>query len=174
MADHVGIDVDGLDEFITFLGGAHGEIGREVRDLLDDLAKRGEYYIRLYAPAYSSELLRRIGRHGPRPAVGARGPEWEAVTGVVAGDRYPLYVHGGTGIYKSGIMGGARSPLPVPGGTLIRSRTPGKPMTFQKRGEPRKFRMSARGQRSNPFVLYAFQQLVPYARGRMRRMFRRD
>lgn len=147
-------------------------IGRDVYELLDDLRKRGEHYIRLYAPMHSGEIMRRIAsdRPGPDPSVPGAS---EAHAGVRnGGSRHPLYVHGGTGIYRSGVMGGG-SPLPLPGGELIRARDPRKPMRIQKRGEPPRYRMYARGQRANPFVLYAFQQLVPYARGKARRLLSR-
>jgi hypothetical protein len=164
MADHVSVEVEGLASLMAGLERADVRLGTGLHDLLDDLRKRGEHYIRLYAPAHSGDILRRIDSTTPVPHEGGL----QAIAGVRAGDRHPLYVHRGTGIYAGGRLGG-RFPAAGGGGRRIYSRTPGRPMTFQKRGEPRKFRMWTRGQRANPFVLYAFQQLIPYARGRIHR-----
>lgn len=167
MAKFIGYDYkdeNGLEEFLR----AHW-LKQGAYDVVDDLTKRGEAYIRLYAPAYTGELLRRIDRTVPMPSVSAAGLTIEAQTGVRQGARYPLYAHGGTGLYKMGQMGGV-NPIGIPtGSNLIRPRG-NRPMTFQKRGEPRRFRWSTKGQKPNPFMLYAWQQLVPYARGRIRRM----
>ena len=155
-------DVRGLREAIDGLLEFEESVPREVYDLLDDLRKRGEQYIRLYAPAYSGELLRRVGSSAPGPDAAATGLDMVARAGVRGGGDHPLYVHGGTGLYSGGA-----SKFP------ITSRTPGKPMRFQKRGEPPRYRMWVRGQKPNPFVRYAFQQLVPYASGKVRRLFGR-
>lgn len=173
MADRwIDVDIDGDGALWHFLTTFDEEASGAVYDLLDDLRKRGEYYIRLYAPSYSGELLRRIGSSVPTlGAYADGGEEWEASAGVLEGDRHPLYVHGGTGIYRAGRLGASQA-LRTPGiQGYITSLRPGKPMTFQKRGEPRKWKMWVTGQKPNPFVLYAYQQLVPYARGRIRRLF---
>lgn len=164
--EHISIEFEGLDKAIAGLARSDRRIHSGLYDVLDDLRKRGEHYIRLYAPAHSGDILRRIHSTAPEPFFDGL----QAVAGVRGGDKHPVYVHQGTGIYRNGRMGG-RQPVSTPtsGGQRIYARTPGQPMTFQKKGEPRRWRMWTRGQRANPFVLYAFQQLVPYARGRLRR-----
>lgn len=169
----IDFEVHGEDELMRFLVVGHDRANAAVWEMLDDIRHRGEYYLRLYAPAYSGELLRRIGSNSPIPSGGPFGPELEASAGVREGDRHPLYVHGGTGIYKAGRLG-ASAALRTPGTDgYIKSLRPGKPLTFQKKGEPRRWRMWVRGQKANPFVLYAYQQLVPYAKGRARVLFNR-
>lgn len=161
MTEHISIEFQGLERAMDGVTVADVAIHRGLYDLLDDLRKRGEHYIRLYAPAHHGDLMRRVSSTAPMPS-----PEGlEAVAGVRQGDKVPLYVHGGTGIYKGGRLGGR---LPAPDGLKIRTKR-GGPLTFQKANEERKFKMFVRGQKANPFVLYAFQQLVPYARGRIRR-----
>jgi hypothetical protein len=172
MAKHVDVEVHGLDELFRFLVVGHDRANEGVWNLLDDLAKRGEHYIKLYAPVYTGDILRHVGRTVPHPSVGAGGAELEAATGVRHGAAHLFAVHGGSGLYKLGGLGASRL---VPGGRGGGPITPNKPggvLTFQKRGEVRKFRPRVSGQKANPFVYYAYQQLLPYARGRVHRMLR--
>jgi hypothetical protein len=146
------VELHGDDALMRRLVVGNDRAKSAVAELVDDLATRGEHYIRLYAPSYSGELMRRIGR---TPVRGHGPAGMEAVVGVHRGmSNYPLFVHRGTGIY-------GRT------GQFIQPSKPGGVLTFQKRGEPRRFKKWVRGQEEQPFVRRAYELMIPYARLRM-------
>jgi hypothetical protein len=124
------------------------------------------------------------------------GGTYQRSTGVRRGtSMHPLYVHFGTaqpeGFSQRGLMmagglpgriypkGGSRAPasvLETRRERLTRSvqdpKVPGgfrRPaLTFQKRGEGRRFRAWVSGQRPQPYVYLAYQSTAIYARGEIR------
>jgi hypothetical protein len=131
-----------------------------------------------------------------KPGGAFGGGTYERSTGVKRGaSLHPLYVHFGTaqpeGFSQRGLMmagglpgriypkGGNRAPatvLETKRARLTRGvedpKVPGgyrRPaLTFQKRGEGRKFRAWVSGQRPQPFVYLAYQHTAIYARGEIR------
>lgn len=124
------------------------------------------------------------------------GGSYQIVSGVVRGtSQHPLYVHQGTAnpsdasivaanrqgfhpsqgrIYPRGDRADAsvvstrraRRGYSFGDDGIKMSRRP--VLTFQKRGEPRKFRAWVSGQRPQPFVYFAFISTAIYAQGRLR------
>lgn len=162
---HFWIDVEGEKAIMRSLVIGPAQIDKGVVEMIEDIGRRGETFMRLYAPAHSGELLRRIGRGPIHEVPSPTGTAIQQTIGVRAGDKHPFYVHFGTGIYKR------------TGPRLIEPLKPGGVLTFQKKGEPRRFKRWVTGQEPNPFVERAYNLLVPYARIRAAahagRIFRR-
>lgn len=148
-------EVHGDKELQEYLSTFPENTRREMRDLVEDLGEHAEAWMRLYAPRQrgpaGGALHRRITHTGPAD----RGATTDVIAGVLDnGDKHPLYVLGGTGIYSEG-------------GTRITPNKPGGRLTFQKHGEPRRFRMSVKGQKSNPYAERAYHATELYAQGRV-------
>lgn len=155
---HLEIDVDGLNKVeaaVALMPQKNRLILRQVLNKLGDFAL---HYAQLFAPIQigpgGGELLRRLQKSPIRfKPGGAGGGGWyELLVGIIRGDRYPLYVHGGTGLYRQ-----------TGAGRLITPRRPGGWLTFQKHGEPRRFVRYVRGQRPQPFIERAYERTKTYA-----------
>lgn len=140
---------------------------RELKDMLDDL---GDYAVlRLLAtvPVYNAYIFRHIDRTEVRwhPGGAGGGGEYEVVAGIKRGDsQHPLYAEFGTGIYV-----GRGMIRPLHGDFVILSRAGGKGnvLTFQKHGEPRKFRPFVRGQKGQRYFYRTWRDVQVYASARV-------
>jgi hypothetical protein len=161
MADgrYIEFDVDGVESTIAWLRLIEQRARRRLRGLIAGAGTYATYWMRIYAPiGESAYLFRHIDQTQVRWRAGGAGGggEWEVISGVRTGtSRHPIYVHNATGIYA--------------GRNYIRPQKHGRRggvLTFQKRGEPRKFRRWVRGQRAQPFAYAAYQQARLYVTAR--------
>ena len=164
---------------------------RSARRYVEQLEAYSRMALLLNVPKGESlYILRHVDSTGVRYAAGGRGEggvpgggEYVAVVGIKAGSSlHPLYVHHGTGIYDTR-PGAARQPIRpradrayqvyiiAPGPRERQKRRAGHgrlaAITFQKRGEPRKFRRWVRGQQPQPYMYYTFRQAQIYAGARL-------
>lgn len=154
MADNefITVEVNGAGEILAALAWLETRHER-MKNMLLGMGSYGNYVMRLYTHVSSGYTLRHIGHSGVRwrPGGAGGGGSWEVVSGVKSGSsRHPLYHAQGTGIYA--------------GKGLIRPQT-GKWLTFQKKGEPRRFRPWVRGQEPNNFLYIAYGHMKLYAMG---------
>ena len=159
MADFIEIDIQGFRRAMLAIDNIGDRSAHGIRNWLEGMGNYAVYWLRLYAPiGETGGILRRIGHTKARwrPGGAGGGGEWEVIAGVrrTPEGPYPLYVSGGTGRYR---------PIAP---DYIRAR-PGKVMTFEKRGEPRRFKTYSKGQRSQPFLYMSYQQVLLYANARV-------
>lgn len=152
------------------------------QELLKFLGGLSTAWIRINAPTGSGGLQRHID-YDPvhwHPGGAGGGGVYETTAGVkrimstrIESQIYPYWVHEGTSnrgrafIYPSDEREEAFG---------IQRRTPrrraGGVLTFQKQGEPRKYRWRVKGQKPNPFVYRAYQQVSIYTRIRLQTLGR--
>jgi len=166
MAQEIEITFEGLGHILLAIDRVGNRSSRVLRNYIERVGQTGAYWMRFYAPdgetafAGGRSLTSRIKSSGSqwRPGGLGGGGEWEVVTGVQqGGGRYPIYVNSGTGLYR------------VNAPSLIRAK-PGRVMTFQKKGEPRRFVRFTRGQRAQPFLYLSWQQVLLYSRATTHRV----
>lgn len=156
-----------------------------LKGFIEQLADIAMAWMHVYGPRGDTGYLQAHIHKGPlhwHPGGFGGGGSWEIEVGVLRGtSEHPLYVHEGTGIWGpqrrriSPRMDRAKASVFATGLPRARWQTvptdpvTGKPdtqrmpaLTFQKRGEPRKFRLWVSGQRPQPFVRLAFQQTQIY------------
>lgn len=164
----VGVErIDGLDEVRARLGDS-GRIRRDVADTLNQAARIGAQSARIYAPKRSGGLASSI--HEDNIQLSAGQAHIEASFGVPrvysrdlkgrfasGSQRYPIYVHEGTGIY----------------GRLHRMITPrrAKHMVFVGR-TGLVMKTAIRGQRAQPFMREAFEDARVYIEAHLDDMLR--
>jgi hypothetical protein len=164
---------------------------RHAKRYVEELAAFARFRLIMNVPKGESlYLLRHVDASPVRYQAGGRsseniagGGEYVAIVGIKQGSSFhPLYVHRGTGIYDVR-PGSLRQPIrpradrayqvyiiaPGPRQGMKRRAGHGRraAITFQKRGEPRKFRRWVRGQRPQPFMYYTFNQARLYAGARL-------
>jgi hypothetical protein len=158
----------------------------KLREMTTNIGHVALYWMRIYAPIGETMYLMRHLDISPltwRPGGAGGGGTWEMVTGVKRGSsEHPLYVHEGTGIY------GPKKKLITAKGyrryssvsdmrdaiDRVSNARPGENlpvMTFQKHGEPRRFRPYTRGQAPQPYVRLAYLQARLYAVSRTQGFF---
>lgn len=173
------VEVEGDENLLLAFDRIEAWPRRQGQDFLDWLTSNAAFWIRIYAPqGETGALIRHVNRTavGWHPGGAGGGGTYEAMAGVrgidTAGSRriYPTWVEKGTAnqgrgyIYPRGDA--SRLPAKTSAADLRRKRW-GKVLTFQKQGEPRKYRYRVRGQRPQPFVFAAFHQVSIYTRARM-------
>jgi len=164
---------------------------RKGRNLVEDMELRAKLRLMLNVPKGETlYLVRHVASSGVSYQAGGRseggvpgGGEYVAVVGIKAGhSMHPLYVNRGTGIYDTR-PGASRQPIRpradrayqvyiiAPGDRQKTKRKAGHnrraTMTFQKRGEPRKFRRSVKGQPPQPFLYTTWREMQLYAGARL-------
>lgn len=184
--DRFYVDIEGTRAIIRVL--AHTDQRRRewLKILTLDLGRHAMMMMRVYAPSGQSNYLHsHINMSGIvyRPGGAGGGGSYEVIAGVRRGtSEHPIYVHQGTKNPEGQTIHGA-----LVGGTgdlqgRIYAKGAGafgratsfthaqrKPvLTFQKRGEPRRFRAWVSGQRPQPFAYFAFGHTAVYAKGRIR------
>jgi hypothetical protein len=153
--EFITVEVEGEDKINFLLERAEQRLHSRIRGVLEGMGSHAVYWLRIYMHVQSGYTLRHTDHTSARWRPGGAGGagEWEVVSGVKRGtSRHPLYANQGTGLY-------------VGRGLIRPSRS--KVLTFQKRGEPRRFKRYVRGQEANPFLYLAFQQVRLYANARI-------
>lgn len=167
MAKEIEITYEGLERILFAIDRVGDRGSRVLRNYLERVGSNAEYWMKFYAPHGESSFAGGRGLHSRIKAGNSRwrpgglggGGEWEVTAGVqqTGGGRYPIYVNSGTGLYRPNAP------------ALIRAK-PGRVMTFQKRGEPRRFVKWTRGQRAQPFLYLSWQQVLLYSRATTHRV----
>lgn len=190
MPDNIEIHWENEEEFERLLDLMANAARRKARALVEDLELRTKLRLMLNVPKGETlYLVRHVASSGVSYQAGGRGEgnvpgggEYVAVVGIKHGhSMHPLYVHTGTGIY--GPRGMPIRPRAdrayqvyiiapdAPESRLRGKRKAGHnrraTMTFQKRGEPRKFRRSVRGQRPQAFLYVTWREAQLYASRRL-------
>lgn len=179
--EHIWIEVEGdeiIDKDLEHIGDA---AGRHLRRIVDSIANTSLYWLRIYVPVGESMYILRHTDRTPikwRPGGTGGGGTYEVAIGIRRGlSEHAAYVNRGTGIYAGR---GAITPRGDRRRADViatqRPRITGRPtkrtrrrpaLTFQKRGEPRRFRYSVRGQPPQHFLYNTWRQTVVYARARI-------
>lgn len=165
MADkYIDIEIEGEEKIILALERMEDRNNRKARELVDELSKFTENMLTIMVPTYNLYLFRHIARDGPvwMPGGAGGGGEWKAIVGIKEGEsRHPLYVEFGTGIY------GNRGSLIWASGVKGLTGRYQKVMTFEKRGEGRKFRYWTQGQKPQRYMYLTWGALKALARERL-------
>lgn len=163
---------------------------RKARGLVEDLELRTKLMLMLNVPKGDTlYIVRHVDSSGVSYQPGGRGEgnipgggEYVAVVGVKHGSSlHPLYVNRGTGIYgPHGLPIRPKRDRAIsvyiiapdaPRSRRQRLRTDGQAkkaaMSFQKRGEPRKFRRLVLGQPGQPFLYMTWREAQLYASRRL-------
>ena len=170
MADKfIEIDIENEGHIIRALERVEERNERKARELIDELSKFTEDMLTIMVPTYNLYLMRHIGRDGPTwfPGGSGGGGEWKSIVGIKEGEsRHPLYVEFGTGIYAG------RGLIWADGVKGLTGKYQ-KVMTFEKRGEGRKFRYWISGQKPQRYMYLTWGILNALARERIaeRRVF---
>ena len=170
-------------------------VRRKGRNLVEDMELRARLKLIANVPkGQTLYIVRHVASSGVHYQAGGRseggiagGGEYVAVVGIKAGSSlHPLYVHRGTGIYDTR-PGASKLPIrpradrayqvfiiapdSVQANRYRKKRRAGHghkaTMTFQKRGEPRKFRRSVKGQPPQPFLYMTWREMQLYASSRL-------
>lgn len=148
---------------------------RAVTGVISYLEKMGVYARRAMAMYVVGRLQRMLSRTSLR-RIGA--DTWEIVVGPRTYARWPLYVHGGTGIYRElnpDMITARHDRAPA---TVIETRRPrrtaagGGVMRFVGRGGRVYFLREVTGQRANPFVRRSYDKTRIYANAQAHRLGR--
>jgi hypothetical protein len=165
MADKfIDIDIENEHEVIRHLERVEEHNQRRAREVIEELSKFTENMLTITVPTYNLYIFRHIDRSGPTwmPGGAGGGGEWKAIVGIKEGDsRHPLYVEFGTGIY------GNKGDLIWASGVKGLTGRYQKVMTFEKRGEGRKFRYWIRGQKPQRYMYLTWGVLNALAQERM-------
>ena len=142
------IGVEGEDEIQVRLKFQEARQAAKLRELVDELADVASLALIMNVPRRSDYIMNHIAREGARwmPGGAGGGGEYKAIVGIKEGtSRHPLYVDQGTGIYAGrGLIWATQGP-----GYLTGKYAP--VMTFQKQGEPRRFRSWTKGQKGQHY-----------------------
>lgn len=164
--EYIKIEIEGEEKIRLAFDRQQVRMGAKLRDIVDDLAEFAEHSLEGFVPQYNQYTLRHIDRDGPMwmPGGAGGGGEYKAIVGVKEGtSRHPIYTEFGTGIYAGrGLIWATAGPGKLTGRY-------GPVMTFQKHGEPRKFRYWVRGQRGQRYFYLTWQVVHAYAQARMAR-----
>ena len=157
--DFIDIEIEGEEKILLALDRQQERMQDQLRDLVDELATFSAFWLISHVPVYDTYIMRHIDRDGPvwMPGGAGGGGEWRSVVGIKEGtSRHPIYVEQGTGIYAgkgliwaSGVKGLTGRYQNV--------------MTFQKHGEPRKYRPWVRGQRPQQYFYLTWRALNAFA-----------
>src|SRR4051794_6550818 len=185
MADFIDIKVEGEDKILAALDYAEQRLHSRTRDHVNDLSRFVTAHLAATVPVYDSYILRHIDREPSRwvPGGAGGGGAWEGMAGIRRGTSlHPLYTEFGTGIYA----GRGRKRLirarydraqasVIATGNRRLSRRAGGVLTFQKHGEPRRFRYWVSGQKGQHYFYFTWLDLNIYAAARILtgEMFRR-
>lgn len=151
----VRFEIEGQKELDAYLATFPDRARAEMRDLVEDLGEHAEGWMRLYAPHQQGPAGGSLHRQIKSTQANDTGRNIQSVAGVTdRGSRHPLYVLEGTGLYAEG-------------GSRITPNKPGGVLTFQKHGEPRRFKRSVKGQRPQQYARAAYNSTVLYALGRV-------
>lgn len=170
---HITISIEGEEKILVALETAQRRSRERLRGLVAGAANYASHWLRIYAPVYTGYTLRHIDQTSARWVPGGAGGSgsWEAVAGVKRGtSKHPLYAALGTGIYVGrGVITAKGEKRP----SLSELEQPdfewngvGRLLTFQKRGEPRRWVHWVRGQRPKPFLYQTYQQTRLYLHAR--------
>jgi hypothetical protein len=165
MADKfIDIHIEGEDKIQTALRVQGARQEANLRDLVDELADVASLALIMNVPRRSDYILNHIAREGAAwmPGGAGGGGEWKAIVGIKEGrSRHPLYVDQGTGIYAGrGLIWSTQGP-----GALTGKYAP--VMTFQKQGEPRRFRYWTKGQKGQHYFYLTWRILNAVAEARI-------
>lgn len=165
MADDkfIEIDIENEEKIIASLERMELRIRGQAREMVNELANVTSLTLIGLVPNYDGYLMEHIDRDGPVwfPGGAGGGGEWKAVVGIKQGDsRHPIYVEMGTGIYAG------RGLIWAEGVKGLTGRYQ-KVMTFQKRGEPRRFRYWVSGQRPQRYFYSTWRILNAVAAARI-------
>lgn len=177
MTEFISYTIENDEEVEAKLTLAEQRLRRSLRGMIAGVANYGVYWMRLYVPkGETRRILQATDASSAtwRPGGAGGGGQWEAVVGVKRTAPHAAFVASGTGIYAGrGLIrprhGGG------PGGFAFISTTgfgSGKGrrnnvLTFQKKGEPRRFVAFVTGQRAQHFLYLTFQQIRLYANARV-------
>lgn len=167
MTDYLSVQLEGDRTLELGLTLIQAKARERLRGIVGGWSHYTLYWLRLYVPVDSGYTLRHTDASTPtwRPGGPGGGGEWVSTVGIKTGtSRHPLYRAFGTGLYAGrGLIRPHH-----PGGFTLVSRNPRRGvLTFQKRGEQRRFRYWVRGQRGRNFLYAAYQQARIYANARV-------
>jgi hypothetical protein len=175
MADKfIEIEVQGEEKILLALNRAEESFHGVARDHVTDMSQFVTAWLAATVPTYDRYIMRHISREPATwlPGGAGGGGEWVAVAGIKAGtSRHPLYAEFGTGIYAG--RGLIRARYDRARATVIEtglsrlSRRRGGVLTFQKHGEPRRFRYWVRGQKGQHYFYETWRTLNVYANARV-------
>jgi hypothetical protein len=195
MTDYLDVEVQGVPLVLLAINSQSSRRLQSLKGILMSSALMATTQMHALAPRGETGYIQSHIHQGPityHPGGAGGGGSYEIVTGVMRGtSKHPLYVHEGTAnlsdeqiaSLNSHGVGGITGRIYARGNRQRITRTmrwmqagsdhasikPRQPvMTFQKRGEPRKFRPWVSGQRPQPFVYWAFAHAAVYAEGRLR------
>lgn len=161
MADKfIEIEVENEDHIRREIEQMEDRTERWARSLIDDLTKLAESTLTLMVPTYNLYIFRHISRDGPMwmPGGAGGGGEWKSIVGIKEGEsRHPLYAEFGTGIYAGRDLIWADGVKGLTGQYQ-------KVMTFEKRGEGRKFRYWIKGQKPQRYMYLTWGVVNAFAR----------
>jgi len=167
------IGVEGEEKILLGMERQEERLHGYARETVNDLARFVTADLAATVPTYTDYILRHISREPPTwfPGGVGGGGEWEAVAGIKAGtSMHPLYAEFGTGIYAGrGLIRARMDRAPasvIATGHKRLTRRQGGVITFQKLGEPRKFRWWVRGQRGQHYFYQTWRTLNVYAASR--------
>jgi hypothetical protein len=171
---YVEIEIEDEHDIFARMERMEHELQGEARRMIDDLAEFTENWLKANVPIYDTYLFRHIDSESARwvPGGPGGGGEWQSVAGIKRGrSAHPLYVEFGTGIYAGRRLIRARydraQASVIATGLPRLSRRAGGVVTFQKHGEPRRFRYWVRGQRGQHYFFYTWTVLNVYAHTRL-------
>jgi len=160
---YIDIEIEGEEKIILALERMEDRQRQELREIVDEFSKFSAFWLIAHVPTYDTYLMNHIDRDGPvwMPGGAGGGGTWQAVVGIKEGrSRHPLYVEQGTGIY-------AGKGLIWASGVKGLTGRYQKVMTFQKHGEPRKFRSWTRGQPPQQYFYGTWRALNAFAMAKM-------
>lgn len=188
MAENIEIHWENEDQFEKLLDAMGLAAHRKARNIAEDLEVRARLRLMLNVPKGETlYLVRHVASSGVAYRAGGRseggvpgGGEYVVIVGIKHGSSmHPLYV----GVTGTGLYGPRRQMIRpradrayqvyiiAPGPRERMKRKAGHnrraTMTFQKRGEPRKFRRAVRGQPPQPFLYQTWREMELYARSRL-------
>jgi hypothetical protein len=165
MADKfIEIDIEGEDKIQASLKVQEARYTAQLHELLDELADVASVALIMNVPRHNDYILNHIAREGPAwmPGGAGGGGEHKAIVGIKEGtSRHPIYVEFGTGIYAGrGLIWSTQGPGALTGRY-------GPVMTFEKHGEPRRFRYWIQGQKGQHYFYLTWRVLNAIAAARI-------
>lgn len=171
---HIDIEIQGEDKIFAALHRAEEEQHGRAREHIDALSGYATAYLVATVPVGKGYILRHVGHEDATwvPGGAGGGGEWVGVVGIKRGNSmHPLYAESGTGLYAGRRLIRARydraRATVVATGLPRLARRHGGVLTFQKEGEPRRFRFWVRGQSGQHYFYQTWRALTAYARARM-------
>lgn len=174
MADKfIEIEIEGEDKILLALRRAEERQHGVAREFVNDMSRFTTAELAARVPLYSGYTFRHIGREPATwvPGGAGGGGEWVGVAGIKRGNsQHPLYAESGTGVYAGRRIIRARydraRATVIATGLSRLSRRRGGVLTFQKLGEPRKFRYWVSGQEGQRYFYGTWRALDIYAGSR--------